>query len=199
MTQLQLFLLIYLFVYFGTAFFWRSFRVWRTTGINPYRLNEGDLLHRKTGHWLRIISAAVIGMVVVYALFPGWYAYLGPMVWLENGVITAVGLILLLLSLVWVLLAQGQMGNSWRIGIDGEHETALVTRGVYGRSRNPIFLGMRVNLLGLFLVIPNAVTFAIWILGDVLIQVQAYLEEEFLRQQHGPAYEQYCQQVHRWL
>lgn len=64
---------IYLFVYFGTAFVWRSYRVWRTTGINPYRLNEGDSLHHTTGRWLRIISAAVIGVVVVYALFPRWF------------------------------------------------------------------------------------------------------------------------------
>jgi protein-S-isoprenylcysteine O-methyltransferase Ste14 len=58
---------------------------------------------------------------------------------------------------------------------------------------------MRANLLGLFLVMPNAVTLTIWLLGDVLIQIQVYLEEAFLRQQHGPAYDQYSQQVPRWL
>lgn len=91
------------------------------------------------------------------------------------------------------------MGNSWRIGIDAEHGTSLVRGGVYGRSRNPIFLGMRGNLLGLFLVIPNAVTFAIWILGDLLIQIQVYLEETYLSHQHGSVYEQYRRQVNHWL
>ncbi len=199
MTNLQLFLPIYLFIYFGVAFFWRSYRVWQATGINPYRLGEGDSLHRTTGRWLRILSTAVIGVVILYAFFPDLYEYLGPMVWLENGVVTAVGITLLLLSLTWVLIAQSQMGSSWRIGIDAEHETALVTQGVYGHSRNPIFLGMRGNLLGLFLVMPNAVTLTIWLLGDVLIQIQVYLEEAFLHQQHGRAYEQYCHQVPRWL
>ncbi|NJN54752.1 MAG: hypothetical protein HC804_08380 [Anaerolineae bacterium] len=58
---------------------------------------------------------------------------------------------------------------------------------------------MRINLLGLFLILPNAVTLTIWISGDVLIQMQVYLEEAYLRQQHGLAYEQYCQEVRRWL
>lgn len=199
MTQLQLFLLVYLVFYYGAAFFWRSYRVWRTTGINPYRINEGDSLHRTTGRWLKIIAVLVVAVVFVYAFLPEWYVYLGSIVWLENGVVTAVGITLLLLSLTWVLRAQSQMGDSWRIGIDAEHETALVTRGVYGRSRNPIFLGMRINLLGLFLVMPSAVTLTVWLLGDVLIQIQVYLEEAFLRQQHGRVYEQYCHQVPRWL
>ncbi len=50
------------------------------------------------------------------------------------------------------------MGNSWRIGIDTEHRTELVQRGVFRISRNPIFVGMIVTLLGLFLTIPNVVT-----------------------------------------
>jgi protein-S-isoprenylcysteine O-methyltransferase Ste14 len=32
------------------------------------------------------------------------------------------------------------MGNSWRIGIDEEKDSALVESGVFRRSRNPIFL-----------------------------------------------------------
>ncbi|MCL4262613.1 MAG: hypothetical protein KJ069_05340 [Anaerolineae bacterium] len=42
----------------------------------------------------------------------GVFSYLGPIVWLETGVVTAVGVSLLLLSLAWVVLAQNQMGDS---------------------------------------------------------------------------------------
>jgi protein-S-isoprenylcysteine O-methyltransferase Ste14 len=45
-----------------------------------------------------------------------------------------------------------------------------VRKGVFGLSRNPIFLGMISTLLGLFLVIPNAVTQLACVLGVVLIQ-----------------------------
>ena len=50
------------------------------------------------------------------------------------------------------------VGESWRIGIDEKHQTALVKTGVFGFSRNPIFLGMMITLAGVFLVIPNVLT-----------------------------------------
>ncbi|UQN08066.1 isoprenylcysteine carboxylmethyltransferase family protein [Deinococcus sp. QL22] len=66
-------------------------------------------------------------------------------------------------------------------------------------SRNPIFLGMRLNLLGLFLVLPLAVTLTILVAGKLLMQIQVRLEEAYLSGAHGQAYKQYQQQVRRWL
>lgn len=66
--------------------------------------------------------------------------------------------VLLLTLLAWMVVAQAQMGESWLIGIDEEWRTPLVRQRVFGFSRNPIFLGMMLTLLWLFLVVPNAVT-----------------------------------------
>jgi protein-S-isoprenylcysteine O-methyltransferase Ste14 len=106
---------------------------------------------------------------------------------------------LLLTSLAWTVVAQAQMGESWRIGIDEGHRTPLVRKGVFGLSRNPIFLGMMLTLLGLFLVTPNAVTLLVLCLGVVLIQIQVRLEEEFLSGAHGEDYAGYRRDVRRWL
>jgi protein-S-isoprenylcysteine O-methyltransferase Ste14 len=91
------------------------------------------------------------------------------------------------------------MGYSWRIGIDEEHRTALVAKGVFSVSRNPIFLGMIVTLVGLFLAIPNAATLLTLVIGFLLIQIQARLEEAFLARVHGTEYEEYRRRVRRWL
>lgn len=104
-----------------------------------------------------------------------------------------------MLSLIWTVLAQSQMGHSWRIGIDEEHRTVLVVKGIFGVSRNPIFLGMILTLVGLFLTIPNAITLLTLVLGFVLIQVQVRLEEAFLGQVHGRDYDDYRRRVRRWL
>ena len=109
------------------------------------------------------------------------------------------GIVLLLLSLVWTVIAQGQMGESWRIGIDQSHRTNLVQSGVFSLSRNPIFLGMMLTLFGLFLVIPNALTLLTLGLGVVLIQIQVRLEEEFLARTHGDEYILYRIRVRRWI
>lgn len=106
---------------------------------------------------------------------------------------------LLAASLLWTVIAQLSLGKSWRIGIDTVNDTELVRVGVYRISRNPIFLGMRATLLGFFLVLPNAVTLAVVVLGEALIQIQVRLEEEFLAAKHGTRYAEYQRNTRRWL
>jgi protein-S-isoprenylcysteine O-methyltransferase Ste14 len=53
--------------------------------------------------------------------------------------------------------------------------------------------------VGFFLTLPNAVTLLALVLGDVLMQIQVRLEEEFLRNSHGEDYEEYCRKVRRWI
>lgn len=203
MDTLSIFLLLYMLIFFGIVFFWRSLRVWQATGINPYRLSAReygpDNLHMLISRYFRLTMLGVALIVLIYVFAQPWYGYLAPFTWLQALPVGAAGWFFLSISLVWVLVAQLHMGNSWRIGIDDDHKTELVTGGIFKLSRNPIFLGMRVMLVGLFLALPSALTLALWWLGDVLMQAQVYLEEEYLAQQHGTAYEVYRQQVRRWL
>ncbi len=181
------------------AFFWRSYLVWRRTGVNPYKLGDSDSAHDFIGRLFRGTILAVLVVCAVYAFSPPLYQFLTPISWLIHPVLVLVGLVFLAIALIWVLIAQAQMGDSWRIGIDAEVETALVQHGVFALSRNPIFLGMQLMLLGLLLVLPNAVTLTTCILGVALIQIQVRLEEDHLSQMHGQKYSIYQQQVRRWL
>ena len=104
-----------------------------------------------------------------------------------------------MITLVWIWGSQSQMGNSWRIGIDIGNKTELVKSGVFSISRNPIFLGIKVNVIGFFLVMPNAVTLVVLIATIILIDVQVVLEEEYLLKVHGDSYSDYCQEVKRWI
>jgi len=196
---LKYFLPAYLAAYFFAAFFWRSFVVWKRTGVNPLVFKGADNAHGYIGRVFKLLFAAVVAAVVLYSASERLYQYLTPIAWLERGWLRAAGGALLLVSLVWTIVAQAQMGESWRIGIDEERRTPLVRKGVFGLSRNPIFLGMALTLLGLFLVIPNAATLLVLGLGVVLIQIQVRLEEEFLPRAHGEAYAEYRRDVRRWL
>ena len=198
-TTLKLFLPIYLLFWFGLAFAWRSLRVWQRTGRNPYRLGSTESAHDFIGVLFRLTMAACAAIVLIYSFWNEGYQLLTPIVWLQQPALRTTGVILLIVSLVWILLAQQQMGDSWRIGIDQEQMNALVRRGVFKLSRNPIFLGMRVTLLGYFLVLPNAAALAVLALGDALMQIQVRLEEEYLTRMHGEAYAQYRRQTRRRL
>jgi protein-S-isoprenylcysteine O-methyltransferase Ste14 len=196
---LKYFLPAYLAAYFFAAFFWRSFVVWKRTGVNPLVFKGSDSAHDYIGRVFKLLFAVVVAAVVVYSTSERLYQYLTPITWLERRWLQAAGVILLLISLAWTVVAQAQMGESWRIGIDEERRTPLVRKGVFGLSRNPIFLGMMLTLLGLFLVIPNAATLLALALGVVLIQIQVRLEEDFLTSTHGEEYAQYRRLVRRWL
>lgn len=192
-------LIVYLIFYFGAAFVLPSYRVWRRIGVNPVTFRGADTAHDYIGKLFKIVMLVLTLAVIIYAFAPNLYPNLLPIVWLENHTVQYVGIILLLMSLAWTIAAQMQMGNSWRIGIDEQKATALVRAGLFRHSRNPIFLGMIVTLIGVFLAMPNAVTLLILILGCVLIQIQVRLEEEFLTKIHGTEYENFCLQVRRWL
>ena len=197
--SLKYFLPIYLLAYFGAAFFWRTYKVWKKTGVNPLVFRGSDSAHDFIGRVFKALFAVIVAAVVIYAFVPWAYQYLMPIHFLERTWITLTGIVLLLISLAWTILAQAQMGNSWRIGIDTEHRTELVQSGVFRLSRNPIFLGMMVTLLGLFLVIPNVGTLITLLLGIILIGIQVRLEEEYLARTHGEEYLEYRRNVRRWI
>ena len=91
------------------------------------------------------------------------------------------------------------MASSWRIGIDEKNKTKLVTKGVFSISRNPIFLGIMIANIGLFLVIPNAFTLLIISLSTLSVNTQIRLEEEFLKREFGNEYTEYAEKVRRWI
>lgn len=193
------FLVIYLVFYFGAAFILPSYRVWKKTGVNPVTFRGADTAHDYIGRLFKIVMLCLAAVILIYAFAPQYYPFLLPVSWLENETVQLIGAGLLLLSLCWTILAQIQMGNSWRIGIDEEKKTELVQTGLFRLSRNPIFLGMIVTLTGIFLVIPNALTLLVLALGFVLIQIQVRLEEEFMTGTRGAEYAGYLASVRRWL
>ena len=197
--SLRYFLPVYLLAYIIAAFFWRSYVVWKKTGVNPVVFKGSDSAHDFIGRIFKALFAVIVAIVVVYAFIPSVYRYVKPIQSLERTSVRLTGFILLLVSLVWTVIAQAQMGNSWRIGIDTEHRTRLVQTGVFRLSRNPIFFGMIVTLLGLFLVIPSVGTFITLLVGVILIGIQVRLEEEYLTSTHGDTYTEYRRNVRRWI
>jgi steroid 5-alpha reductase family enzyme len=157
--------------------------VWKKTGINPYTLGRADNTHGYVGMLLRVTMAVIAFLIVARLVAPQINAYLTPITWLEIPALAWVGIVLLIISLFWVILAQAQMGTAWRIGIDKHHETPLMQDGLFRISRNPIFLGMRVTLLGLFLILPTAVTLAVLVVGRCSCKSRCALRKSFSRKQ----------------
>ena len=196
---MQIFLPIYFILFFTFAMILPTYRIWKSTGVNPYKLGSSDSAYDYIGSNFRLTLIACALVILLFTFWPSAYQQLLPVPYLSHNVFVWMGLGLLLFALVWVLVAQIQMQKSWRIGIDEDVKTELVQHGLFKISRNPIFLGMRIMLLGLFLILPNAVMFTILLAGGLLIQIQVRLEEEFLTRTHGESYLAYQKQVRRWI
>jgi protein-S-isoprenylcysteine O-methyltransferase Ste14 len=103
-------------------------------------------------------------------------------------------------GLLVTLTAQRAMGESWRIGVDPDERTELVTAGLFGRIRNPIFTGMLLFAAGSALAVPTPVTVLGLLAAAAGIAAQVRLvEEPHLRRQHGAAYESYARATGRFL
>jgi protein-S-isoprenylcysteine O-methyltransferase Ste14 len=194
---LKIFLPLYFILYFGVAFLAKTWIVAKRINKNPLVLPKDDSAYGLIGRYFKITLIALFIYVMVYA-FTDSDIFL-PVDLLEQSTFLYIGLFLLLFSLIWTIIAQAQMKDSWRIGIDHETKTELVTTGLFSVSRNPIFLGMIVSLFGLFLTTPNALTFLFFILGYVLIQIQIRLEEEHLVEQHENDYLNYKHRTKRLI
>ena len=198
--SLRIYLPVFIIGFILLVFVLPSLKVYWQTGINPFRFKVNHHpAHDYIGAAMKWFIAVLLVTVFIYALFPEGYIYLVPLHYLENNFIKWTGLIAGHLSLIGIMIAQHQMKLSWRIGIDYENKTKLVTTGLFAWSRNPIFLFLLIALLGLFMVLPNAITFAVLISAYLVIQVQIRIEEEFLERQHGQPYTQYKSNTRRLL
>lgn len=189
----------YFVVYFTLGLLWPSLRVWRATGVHPIRLPATDDAHGYVGRMFKALLGLCFVMLLAHAWWPDWAAvWMPPLPMLAHGMAGAIGGALLVVSTVLLLCAQRQMGLSWRVGLDADAPGPLVTKGLFARSRNPIYLSMRISLLGLLCVQPHAGTLVIWACAEVLLQVQVRLEEPHLTALYGHAYAHYSERVRRW-
>ena len=96
--------------------------------------------------------------------------------------------------------AQLNMRDSWRIGVDPELRTELVTDGLFGWVRNPIYTAVLIAALGFVLLVPNAVSVAAFALLVVGIEMLVRLvEEPYLANVHGIAFSAYRSRVGRFI
>lgn len=199
-TYYKYFILIYFIIYFGIAFVAKTIIVARRIGKNPLVLPKDDSAYGLIGRYFKFTLIGIFIYVIYYAIVPSGSGYsITTFRSLNYAAVKFAGISILAIALVWTIIAQSHMKDSWRIGIDEETKTELITSGFFRYSRNPIFFGMIMSLVGLFLLTPNTATLFFLILAYVLIQVQVRLEEEFLKLQHQETYIHYFHTVRRFI
>jgi protein-S-isoprenylcysteine O-methyltransferase Ste14 len=125
---------------------------------------------------------------------------LEPVAALDGPVGHAIGVVLAASGIVLTFCAQLAMGDSWRVGVDPEERTQLVTDGPFALVRNPIYSAMIPTVLGLALMVPSVASLlglAVLVTG-LELQVRS-VEEPYLLQVHGNEYAKYAARVGRFV
>lgn len=137
----------------------------------------------------------LIGMLVQIGL-----AYTGPVGSALSLFWQVLGVFFVILGLLPILAINLAFKKASTTIIPDEPPTALLQDGLFARSRNPIYVGMAVILLG-----TGLMTGHVWpllIVPVFIVLVQAFWivrEEENLEAAFGQVYRDYKQKVRRWL
>lgn len=109
------------------------------------------------------------------------------------------GLVLMALGILFFVLAMVFMKSSWRVGIDKETETKLITDGLYKISRNPAFVGFDLMFIGLFLTFPDLLTLVAMVANLIAFHLLILREETHLTEVFGKEFIEYRQKTPRYL
>ena len=185
------------FVVCGTLIF--AFRIgvqYRRTGDHGLRLGKQNSTPTQVAA-TALLACALLGVLVVSILDS--FSYLERQADIGH-LGTAAGVLVCAFALAITMIAQLQMGDAWRIGVDPSERTELVTHGMFALSRNPIYSGMLLLGIGFVILVPHLLTAFFAILSFVGFELQVRkVEEPHLRSVHGQPYESYCQRVGRFL
>lgn len=176
------------------AFGWRTMIHRRRTGDSGLRWQRHDRIARVSG--VLFVAAILIGTLGVTLAAFEVTALWGP---LDGTGAFVSGIALFSFGAVLTLWAQTAMGSSWRIGVDPTERTALVTGGLFGWVRNPIFTAMVTAAVGLAMLAPAILTAASILALVVAVQVQVRWVEEPHLSHAMPGWLDYARQVGRFV
>ena len=92
-----------------------------------------------------------------------------------------------------------RMGKDWRMAVTAEPDQPLITDGLFGRIRHPIYAFSMLLVLSSIAVVPTAPMAACGAALMALWVLKAVNEERHMLRQHGDAYAAYLARTGRFL
>ena len=188
----------YFVLFLSIALLYRSFMVYKKTGINALTQTQEDSTLKTLAIILKIHLLLIVGLIIDYA-FGFDFLTANRFEWIPALLSAGIGSVLLIICLALIITAQTQMSSSWRLEIDSKNKAELITHGLFQYSRNPILLALRLGYFAMFLIIPCPYSLMTFLLGDICFQLQVRKEEQYLQNIYSNQYLLYCSQVRRWF
>lgn len=140
-------------------------------------------------HYLLV---AILIMVALHFLFPGTIVLSTP--WNLVGFAPLAG------GIVMNLIADGAFHKAGTTVKPFQESTTLITDGVFGASRNPMYLGFVLVLMGIAALMGSLTPwFIIPLFAALMDRIFITVEERMLEARFGQAWSAYKARVRRWI
>lgn len=130
------------------------------------------------------------GLLMLAAIWSTWSFSLPVSITIGGGTALVVAGTAVYLSALYVFGLKRQWGAD---------TTRLVTEGIYRWSRNPLFLGWTLILVGIELIRGSAMVLLLTLFFWISYRLNLPLEEELLGRLYGKDYERYRHRTHRYF
>ena len=145
-------------------------------------------------------AETVLGAAFLIGLMLGLLHPLPLSTWIPRVTSLLAGTVLAGAGVAVVIIARRQFREASQPTDPGRPTTRLMTGGIFGWSRNPLYLGGVLTFLGV-----AALLNSLWLLALAIPTVAAVHliliapEERYLAAKFGQAYDDYARSVHRWI
>jgi protein-S-isoprenylcysteine O-methyltransferase Ste14 len=150
------------------------------------------------GHTLAALlnGAATLVLLVAGTVYVvDWFGRIVP---IDHPAAQGLGVVALTLAGVCLIWGEASLGRSFRVALP-ESKQPLVTCGIYRFIRNPLALSVDCLALGILLVAPSWLALTSLVMNVIAYEWKIGIEEAYLREAHGAAYEAYCAQAGRYF
>jgi protein-S-isoprenylcysteine O-methyltransferase Ste14 len=164
------------------------------------RVREKDDLDGPVNPPVRPVPPAVLLLFILTGFALEWLIPLGPGLSSAPRESVVAGLIIIACAIGVAVLAAREMSRVKTTVYPGQPASALVTSGVFSRSRNPIYLGFLLILLGTGIAAANP--WMILLVPILLFYLQERVikrEENYLTKRFGEDYLAYKRRTRRWF
>ena len=168
------------------------------TGVPHASMGPTGSANRSNQVIFRFFRALILILMLARVATPTVDTWLGAIRPLENALLGFTGLVLMAVGLFVVDYGHSYLNDDWKSGIGLGAGRQLITTGPYEHSRNPIFTGVILGQIGLFLAAPSIFTLACAAIGIAVILRQVRGEEAALAATFGAEYAVYSARVPRW-
>jgi protein-S-isoprenylcysteine O-methyltransferase Ste14 len=190
-------------ILFGLYFtLWKSKQIQqiKATGKDPEVMSEASSnLQQYMDKMLKVVVLYGGLIIIFHAAGVQVGSLFSRVKFLSKGFFDIIGFLIGLVGLAFCLYAQIKMGTAWRVGIDVEEKTELITTGLYNYIRNPTYLGLFILDTGVWLIWPTWTVFILNLTLFLLLEVQVCCEEDYLSSVHGDKYREYQKSTNRYL